>query len=85
MCLVISKRQETSAERQCQVDLNSEERTISKEHSQHRGTTDHGLGNEGNYTDLMDRSFNDLQYSRLHIYANSSVKASVNAKMSIAN
>ena len=73
LCLVISKRQdEVSAERQRQLDLNSElreEATASKDHSQLHGTNDQGSGNEGNYADLTDRSLNDQQYSCLHMYA----------------
>lgn len=85
-CLAKSKRQEeVLAERQHRSDLNSElreERTISKDHSEHSGRTDQGLGNEGTYANLMHKSFDDQQYSRLHIYANSSVNTSANANAS---
>lgn len=77
-CLVKSKRQETSAERQRQSELNLEETTIAKEHSQHQSSTDQRLDNEGNYAELMNRSFSDQQYSSLHIYANSSFNTSAN-------
>ena len=70
----------SNAERQRQSDLNSEETTTSNDHSQLHGTNDQGLGNEGIYADLTDRSFNDQQYSRLHIYAKPNVKASANAE-----
>ena len=85
MPIAKSKRDEISAETQRQSELISnsrEEKIIPKEHPQHHGTTDQGFANEGHYADLMDRSFNDRQYSRLHIYANSSVKASDNTSAS---
>jgi len=69
-------------ERQRQSEWNSElreETTISKEHSQHQEETEQGLGNEENYANLTNRSFNDQQYSRLHIYANSSLNTGADA------
>jgi len=85
LCLANSKREEISAERQRQSELTNElreETTIQEEQFQLHRTTDQSFGNEGNYADLMDRSFDDQQYSRLHIYADSSVKANANTSAS---
>lgn len=86
LCLVKSKRpEEVLAERQDQSDLNCElreEKTISKKDSQHRWATDQGLANEVTYANLMHKSFDDQQYSRLHIYSNSSVNTTANANAS---
>ena len=77
LCLAKPKRGEASAERQRQSELSLADTTIANQES-----ADQSLDNQGNdmYADLMDRSFSDQHYSRLHIYANASVNTSVSAE-----
>jgi len=87
VCLVKFKRQEALAERQRQSVLNRDETTIAIEHFQYQVAAEQSFGQELNYAHLMDRSFNDQQYSRLHIYANddSIERANANTNAEYAN